>query len=49
MDGVLVVPRHAEREIVTAALEKVRGESKVRSAIENGMSAQEAYDTYGIL
>ena len=49
MDGVLVVPSEAVEEIVSAALEKVRGESQVRTAIENGMSAQEAYDTYGIL
>ena len=49
LDGVLVVPRESEDEIVSAALEKVRGESTVRTAIENGMSAQEAYDTYGIL
>ena len=49
MDGVLTVPRNAESDVVSAALEKVRGESKVRTAIENGMSAQKAYDTYGIL
>lgn len=49
IDGVVVIPRDAERDIVTAAVAKVRGESQVRKALENGMSAREAFDRYGIL
>lgn len=48
-DGVVTVPREMEDGIIQAALEKVRGENKVRGAIEAGMSAREAYDTYGIM
>ena len=49
IDGVCTVPREAETEVITAALEKARGEKTVRKAIEAGMSAKEAFETYGIL
>jgi regulator of RNase E activity RraA len=49
IDGVCVVPRSAEREVFTRALEKARGEKRVRQAIELGMSAVEAFRTYGIM
>lgn len=48
-DGVCVIPRAAEEEVVRGALEKVRGENLVRRAIEAGMSAREAFATYGIM
>lgn len=49
IDGVCVVPRSAEREVFTRALDKARGEKLVRKAIESGMSAVEAFRTYGIM
>jgi len=49
MDGVCVVPRQAERDVFIKALEKARGEKKVRQAIESGMSASEAFKTFGIM
>lgn len=48
-DGVLCVPREKEVEIITAGLEKVRGESAVRKALQNGMSTVEAFETFGIM
>jgi regulator of RNase E activity RraA len=48
-EGVLVIPRDAEEEIVRLALEKVRGEKLVAKAIREGMSAVEAYRTFGIM
>ncbi len=48
-DGVCVVPRQAEEEVFTAALEKARGEKHVRQEIEAGMPAREAFEKYGIL
>lgn len=48
-DGVLIVPRALEREVIGKALEKVRGEKAVRREIENGMSSTEAFAKYGIL
>ena len=49
IDGVCVVPRAIEREVFAKALEKARGEKRVKKAIEAGMSAREAFDRYGIL
>ena len=49
VDGVLVVPREAEEEAFTRALEKARGEKLVQKAIEDGMSACEAFATFGIM
>lgn len=49
IDGVLVVPREAEREIFMGAIEKARGEKLVQKAIEEGMSASDAFKTFGIM
>ncbi len=49
IDGVCIVPRAAEEEVMRRALEKARGEKLVKKAIEGGMSAREAFDTYGIM
>lgn len=48
-DGVCVIPQAREVEVVERALEKVRGEKRVRAAIEQGMSATEAFARFGIL
>ena len=48
-EGVLVIPRDAEEEVVRLALEKVRGEKLVAKAIREGMSAVDAYKTFGIM
>jgi len=49
VDGVLVVPREAEEEIFMGAIEKARGEKLVQKAIEDGMSASEAFRKFGIM
>lgn len=49
MDGVLVVPRKAEEEAFTKAIEKVRGEKLVRQGLESGMSACEAFKKFGVM
>ena len=48
-EGVIVIPREAEEEVVRLALEKVRGEKLVAKAIREGMSAVDAYKTFGIM
>ncbi|MBM3784141.1 MAG: RraA family protein [Acidobacteria bacterium] len=48
-DGVLIVPREAEQEALARAFEKLEGENLVRVAIENGMSACEAFKKYGVM
>lgn len=49
MDGALAIPRALIAEVIEKSLEKARGEKRVRKAIENGMSATEAFRTFGIL
>jgi regulator of RNase E activity RraA len=49
IDGVCVVPQKAKIEVFVHALEKTRAEKTVRKAIEAGMSAREAFETYGIM
>ncbi|NHA02371.1 RraA family protein [Mucilaginibacter sp. HC2] len=49
IDGVCVVPREIEQEVFKLAIEKARGEKTVRKKIEEGMSAKEAFEKYGIL
>jgi 4-hydroxy-4-methyl-2-oxoglutarate aldolase len=48
-DGVLVIPREAEKEAISLALEKAATESSVRKAIQKGMSTVEAFKTFGVM
>ncbi len=49
LDGVLIIPRELETEVIELALAKARGEKVVRKAIENGMSSTDAFKKFGIL
>jgi regulator of RNase E activity RraA len=49
LDGVVVVPKRVEAEIIERALAKARGEKLVRKEIEGGMSSTAAFKKYGIL
>ena len=49
IDGVLIIPNAVATEVLEKALIKAEGEKVVRKAIEAGMSATEAFKTYGIL
>lgn len=49
LDGVLIIPKEVEREVVIQALEKARAEKVVRQDIENGLSSTAAFKKYGIL
>src|SRR5438309_111204 len=48
-DGIVVVPRGVEGEVIQAAWEKVHAENEVRAAIAGGMTAGEAFQKYGVL
>jgi len=48
-DGVVVVPRPVEQEMLQMALEKVGKETASRQALLNGKSLREVYATYGVL
>ncbi|MBB6215325.1 regulator of RNase E activity RraA [Anaerosolibacter carboniphilus] len=49
IDGVLVIPKEVAEEVIQKSLEKAAGEKLVRKAIEDGMSATEAFAKFGIL
>ena len=49
LDGVIVIPRALEKEVIQLALEKARAENVVRREIEKGMSATEAFRKFGVL
>ena len=49
LDGVIIIPREVEDEVVDLAIKKATGEKVVRKVIESGMSTTEAFRTYGIL
>ncbi|BBH17462.1 demethylmenaquinone methyltransferase [Nocardioides baekrokdamisoli] len=49
IDGVLVVPKSIEAEVIERAMEKASTENVVRAAIERGMSATEAFARHGVL
>ncbi|MGA2133824.1 MAG: RraA family protein [Bryobacteraceae bacterium] len=48
-DGVCVVPKAAEREVFVRALEKARAEKTVAQALDEGMTACDAFAKYGVL
>jgi len=49
LDGVVIVPRRLEREVIGKALEKASKENVVRRAIEAGMTSTEALRRHGVL
>jgi len=48
-EGVLVIPSEAAAEAVEAALVKASTENRVATAIQQGMGAREAFETFGVL
>jgi regulator of RNase E activity RraA len=48
-DGIVVVPREVEQQVVELAREKAGKESLTRQALLEGKTLREVYDTYGVL
>jgi 4-hydroxy-4-methyl-2-oxoglutarate aldolase len=48
-DGVVVIPRRVEVEVVREGLAKAGVETDVRQALRSGMSVREAFDRFGVL
>lgn len=48
-DGVVIVPKELEEKVFMGAIEKARGEQLVKKALEEGMSAVDAYNKFGIM
>jgi regulator of RNase E activity RraA len=49
IDGIVVVPREVEDEVLRRAWSKVHDENMVRDAIRGGMKAREVWEKYGVL
>lgn len=49
LDGVLVIPKEVETEVIQRAYEKATGEKTVAEAIRAGMGAKESFDRHGIM
>jgi len=49
VDGVVVVPRDVEEEVVRRALEKVSGENDSRDALRRGEKLADVFRRLGIL
>lgn len=49
LDGVCIIPRKIEVQVITLALEKARGEKLVQKMISEGMTAKDAFEKYGIM
>jgi len=49
LDGVCVIPKAIEKEVIEAAWEKAHGEKRVFEAIKGGMGAQASWDKFGIM
>lgn len=49
LDGVLVIPKEVETEVVQKAYEKATGEKMVAEAIRGGMSTVESFAKHGIM
>ena len=49
IDGVVVLPRECEREIISKALEQVSKEKTARSMLLNGARAADVFTETGVL
>jgi regulator of RNase E activity RraA len=49
IDGVVVIPKEIEAEVIEAALEKVRGENMIRKLIQEGMPTRRVWDEHRIM
>lgn len=49
IDGIVVVPKDVEDEVIAKAFEKVNGENMVREHILKGMKVSEVFEKFGIL
>ena len=48
-DGIVLIPREAEEEVIAAALRRVDEETAVRNDLRKGSSFREVWERYHIL
>ena len=49
VDGVVVVPREVEEEVLARAFDKVSRENTTRDELLRGAKLKDVYDRYGVL
>ncbi len=49
LDGVVIIPKELEEEVIKRAYEKAVGEKEVALAIKGGMSCVDSWNKYGIM
>ena len=49
IDGVVVIPKELEKEVIPLALEKVSKEDQLRDELRKGTLLRDAYNKYGVL
>lgn len=49
IDGIIVIPREVEQEVIEKSLENAKGEKTVRKEVEKGASIIAVYEKYGLL
>jgi len=49
IDGVVVIPRAVESQVIEKALEKVKGEDKTREELKKGAYLRDVYEKYHVL
>jgi len=47
-DGIIFIPKEAENEVIRKAVERVKKETRVRSALRRGIKAQDAWKKYHV-
>ena len=48
-DGVVVIPKAVEKEVIEKAMEKVTGENKTQEELQQGAYLKDIYEKYGVL
>jgi len=49
IDGIIVIPRQVESEVIERAVEKVEGENRTRDELQRGLYLKDVYAKYGVL
>lgn len=49
LNGIVVIPKEVEQEVIAKALKKIRTETRVRSELRAGNRTQAVWDKYGVM
>ena len=49
IDGIVVIPKAAEKEVIQRAVDKVAGENRTREELQKGAYLRDVYEKYGVL